>query len=535
LESPLAEIDSASVPARSASRSRSQASASLDGMRARQPSEAQGMAWGGAAVVASTLISHLVRPYAELTDLIMIHLLGVVLIATRFSMGVSLATAVLSILSFDYLFIPPPFVFNFPDLKSVVTFIVMIAVASVIAKLNERLRREQAAARRSEQSTLSLYRLAQDLGSAVGIDQLVAAAARHIERALASEVHVLLGDAEGRLAAERLAELSAADARAAQNAWSSCEIVIDRREGRARLFQPLLGLHRPVGVLLLILPPERELDEDERRLSVAFAAQLAAAIERISLGSAVQQAQVQIETERTRNALLSTVSHDLKTPLSAIIAAGTTLSNEHSQLDSATRVQLTTTIVEAAERLDGLVTNLLSATRLESGTIVLNKSVEALDELIGAVMSRFAERLGSRAVKLDVPGHLPLLSVDPKLIELVLINLVENALRYTPEESPLYISASTRASEVVVSVADEGAGIAEAEREKVFEKFFRGSLARSNDGGAGLGLMICRAAIRAHGGRIFAQARPGGGACIEFSLPVAEQDSSHPGLTEQHV
>ncbi len=505
-------------------------------MSAREPSEAQGIAWGGVAVLASALISHLVRPYAELTDLIMIHLLGVVLIATRFGMAVSISTAVISILCFDFLFIPPPFVFNFPDLKSIVTFIVMIAIAGVIAKLNERLRREQAAARRSEQTTLALYRLAQDLGSAVRIDQLVAAAVRHIQRALPVEVHVLLGDAEGSLALTDADVLSAPDFRSAQSAWSSCEVVVDGGGERMRLFQPLLGLHRPVGVLTLVFAPDRAVDEDERRLVVAFAAQLAAAIERISLGSAVQHAQVQIETERTRNVLLSTVSHDLKTPLSAIIAAGTTLSNEQSQLDGATRAQLTTTIVEAAERLDGLVTNLLSATRLESGTIVLSKSVEALDELIGAVMSRFAERLGSRVVKLDVPGHLPLLSVDPKLIELVLINLVENALRYTPEETPLYLSASTRGEEVVVSVADEGEGIAEAEREKVFEKFFRGSLARSNDGGAGLGLMICRAAIRAHGGRIVAKARPGGrGACIEFTLPVAEQDASHADLTEQHA
>jgi two-component system, OmpR family, sensor histidine kinase KdpD len=285
----------------------------------------------------------------------------------------------------------------------------------------------------------------------------------------------------------------------------------------------------------LIFPPEHPPDADELRLIIAFAAQLASAIERISLGSAVQHAQVQIETERTRNALLSTVSHDLKTPLSAIIAAGTTLANEHSSLDLATRAELTLTIVEAAERLDGLVTNLLSATRLESGTIMLTKSVEALDELIGAVLSRFAERLGTRLVKLDVPADLPLLSVDPKLIELVLINLVENALRYTPEETTLHVSARLVAGEVVVNVADEGAGILDTEREKVFEKFFRGSLARTNDGGAGLGLMICRAAVRAHGGRISAKARPGGGACIEFSLPVAESGHAHLDLTEQHV
>ncbi|HTA91714.1 MAG TPA: ATP-binding protein [Polyangiaceae bacterium] len=504
-------------------------------MSARRPSELQGIAWGLVALLASTLISHLVRAHAELTDLIMIHLLAVVLIAMRFSMRVSLATAVVSILSFDFLFIPPALVLSFPDLKSIVTFIVMIVVAAVISKLNERLRSEQAASRRSEQATLSLYRLAQDLGSAVRVDQLVASAARHIERAFGAQAHVLLGEAEGSLGVDQVAGLPKGGLNAARRAWSRCESVTESSGESTILCQPLLGLHRPVGILVLIFSPDHAPDDDALRLIVAFAAQLASAIERISLGSAVQHAQVQIETERTRNALLSTVSHDLKTPLSAIIAAGTTLANEHSSLDFATRAELTFTIVEAAERLDGLVTNLLSATRLDSGTIMLTKSVEALDELIGAVLSRFAERLGTRLVKLDVPADLPLLSVDPKLIELVLINLVENALRYTPEETTLYISARLAAGEVVVDVADEGAGILEAEREKVFEKFFRGSLARTNDGGAGLGLMICRAAVRAHGGRILAKARSGGGACIEFSLPVAESGHAHLELMEPHV
>jgi two-component system, OmpR family, sensor histidine kinase KdpD len=504
-------------------------------MSSPKPSDAQGIVWGLFAVLASTLISHVVHPYAELTDLIMIHLLGVVLIAMRFSMVVSLATAMVSILSFDFLFIPPLLVMSFPDLKSGVTFCVMIIVAGVISKLNERLRREQAASHRSEATTLSLYRLAQDLSGAVRVDQLVASGVRHLERAFGAEVYVLLGEAEGGLGAQRTGGLSEQDLAAAREAWSRCEVVLRRVSGTGRVFQPLLGLHRPVGILVLVFRVERRPDDDDSRLIVAFATQLASAIERISLGSAVQHAQVQIETERTRNALLSTVSHDLKTPLSAIIAAGTTLADEESQLDQATRHELTHTIVEAAERLDGLVTNLLSATRMESGTIVLTKSVEALDELVGAVLSRFAERLGERAVKLDIPADLPMISVDPKLIEQVLINLVENALRYTPEDTTLHVSARSLHGQVVVQVADEGAGIAEAEREKVFEKFFRGSLARSNDGGAGLGLMICRAAVRAHGGRIAARARPGGGACIEFSLPVAEQPLARNEVTEQHA
>ena len=367
------------------------------------------------------------------------------------------------------------------------------------------------------------------------VDQLVASAVRHIERAFAAKVRVLLGESLGSLAASQTSDLSQRDLTAAHHAWARCEVIVEREPGSGRVFQPLLGLHRPVGILTLAFANDDRPDEDDSRLIVAFATQLASAIERISLGSAVQHAQVQIETERTRNALLSTVSHDLKTPLSAIIAAGTTLVDEESQLDHETRTELTHTIVEAAERLDGLVTNLLSATRMESGQIMLTKSVEALDELVGAVLSRFAERLGGRSVKLDIPSDLPLISVDPKLIEQVLINLVENALRYTAEDTTLHVSARAVRGEVVVQVADEGAGITDSEREKVFEKFFRGSLARSNDGGAGLGLMICRAAVRAHGGRILAKDRPGGGACIEFSLPIADEPPPRHEATEQHA
>jgi len=504
-------------------------------MTATKPSNAQGIVWSLVTLLASALISYLVHPYAALSDLIMIYLLGVVLIAIRFSMLVSLATAVLSILSFDFLFIPPALQFAFPDLKSVITFCVMLVVAGVISKLNQRLREEQAASHRNEQTTLALYRLAQDLNGAVRVDQLVASATRHIERALNARAQVLLGDVDGNLSAEPGSPLSAKELGLARDAWSRCEAVKRCDAATTQVYQPLLGLHRPVGILCVFFPNGRGDDSDTIRLIVAFAAQLASAVERISLGTAVQHAQVQIETERTRNALLSTVSHDLKTPLSAIVAAGTTLFNEHSELDAATRLELSHTIVEAAERLDDLVTNLLSATRLESGTITLTRSVEALDELLGAVLSRFVERLGARPVKIEIPFSLPLIFVDPKLIELVLINVVENALRYTPEGSALYFEARQVGEEVVVSVADEGEGISEAEREKVFEKFFRGRLARSNDGGAGLGLMICRAAVRAHGGWIVSKSRPGGGACIEFSLPVAEKLAPNIPLTEQHA
>lgn len=500
----------------------------------RRPSkrELRGFAWGLVATTTSTLLSFAVQPFgAHLTDMMMIHLLGVVLVAMRYSLGVSLLTAFMAVASFDYFFIPPVFQFALPDLKYIITFVAMIVIAGVISMLNERLRREQAAARRSEAATMTLYRLSQDLASVARLDQLLAVGARQIEHTFAAEARVLLWDAADAPDPHDRIDLSAEELTMARRAWTHCERVLDRRAGRARLWQPLIGSHRPVGVLGLRFTEGRELpDQDDLRVLEGCAAQLAGAIERISLGTAVQSARLEVETERLRNALLSTVSHDLKTPLAAIIAAGSTLGTNHATLDAATRAELTGTIVESAERLDAVITNLLSATRLESGIIQLTFSMESLEELIGAALSHFSDRLGDRPVHIDVPSHLPLVRVDAQLIELVLSNLLENALRYTPENTALHISAGTSEDGAFVRLADEGPGILADEQEKVFEKFYRGSVARKNDGGAGLGLMICRAALRAHGGRILARERAGGGASLEFFLPTVAERAPALGL-----
>ncbi|HWZ88774.1 MAG TPA: ATP-binding protein [Polyangiaceae bacterium] len=479
------------------------------------------VALGLFVVGVSTIASYFARPHTQLADLIMIYLLGVVIVALRSSVLVSLITALCAITVFDFLFIPPLMVLTAPEPNNFVMFLVMPVVAAVVSVLNQRLRRERALARRSEASTRTLYLLAQDLSGTASAEQLVALGTRHLDQVFGANVCVLLATPDGQLPAPSGSE-SRGRAKLAQQAWTKCAAVLDDTAGELAVWQPLLGSHGPVGVIGLTFREERHaLDVDELRLIEACAAQLGSAVERASLGTAVQRVQLEVETERLRSALLSAVSHDLKTPLAAIIAAGSTLRNPDARLDLATRAELLNTIVEAAERLDGVVTNLLSATRLDSGPIELSTNAEEVEELIGAVLSRFSERLGERRVELDIPKDLPQVSVDAQLIEHVLINLVENALRYSPEGSALHIRAGVGSDGVFVEVADEGPGILPDELSKVFEKFYRGSAARKNDGGTGLGLMICRAAIRAHGGRISAQQRAGGGAAIEFTLPIA--------------
>jgi two-component system sensor histidine kinase KdpD len=251
-------------------------------------------------------------------------------------------------------------------------------------------------------------------------------------------------------------------------------------------------------------------------------------VDRLVLGNAARRAQVEAEAERLRNELLSAMSHDLKTPLAAILTAGTLLLNRDFSSETVRR-ELTETIVGETERLNRLVTNLLSVTRLESGTVRLNRSPEALDEVVIDVLSRLSPRLEGRQVAVDVAEALPLVSMDPVLVDQVLVNLVENVLRHTPAGSPLDVRVRRVEHGVAVEIADRGPGIDEDECEKVFQKFYRGSRAKRRDGGSGLGLTICRAVARAHGGHIAIRPRPGGGTSVELVLPAtAEDDASGP-------
>jgi K+-sensing histidine kinase KdpD len=229
--------------------------------------------------------------------------------------------------------------------------------------------------------------------------------------------------------------------------------------------------------------------------------------------------EVQIETERLRSSLLSAVSHDLRTPLAAIFGAGTELLRDGARLDEPTRRELVTAIVEESERLNQFVTNLLDVARLDHGAITVKKRPEALEEVVDAALGRVRGRLGERRVRTRVPPEVPMIPMDAVLLEQVFVNLLENAIRYTPALSPLEIEARPVAGAVVVEVRDEGPGVNEAERERLFERFFRGSHERA-DGGAGLGLTICRAIVEAHGGSIGIYNREVRGALVRLELPL---------------
>jgi two-component system sensor histidine kinase KdpD len=276
----------------------------------------------------------------------------------------------------------------------------------------------------------------------------------------------------------------------------------------------VLGIEPPPGGALAT--PE------QLHLLETFAAQTALAIERVALVDEAQQARLRSETERLRNSLLSAVSHDLRTPLATITGSASALVEQEARLDAAARRELAQAIQEEADRLNRLVHNLLEMTRLESGGVRVRKDWHPLEEVVGSALARVEKRLGERRVDIDLPPELPLVPLDPLLIEQVLINLLDNAIKYTPEGSPIDISAAVEDRAVGVTVADRGPGFAPGEEAQIFEKFYRGQDAGTRTG-AGLGLAISRGIVEAHGGRITAEPRAGGGAVFRFTLPLAAE------------
>jgi two-component system sensor histidine kinase KdpD len=236
--------------------------------------------------------------------------------------------------------------------------------------------------------------------------------------------------------------------------------------------------------------------------------------------AAARARDLQIETERLRSSLLSAVSHDLRTPLAAIFGAGTELLRDGARLDQPSRQELVSAIVEESERLNQLVTNLLDVARLDGGAIEVKKRPEALEEVVETALGRVRGRLGTRVVRTHIPVEVPLIPMDSVLLEQVFVNLLENAIRYTPEASPVEIEARALGGEVLVEVRDEGPGVSENERERLFERFVRGA-GRQNDGGVGLGLTICRAIVDAHGGSIEIANREARGAVVRLRLPLS--------------
>ena len=479
-----------------------------------------------AAVTVSTLVGWYGFGQSRLADVVMVYLLGVVLVSMRFGYGPSVLAAVLSVLGLDFFFVPPLFTFEVSDTSHLVTFGVMFVVAVTISSLTKRIRDQADSARGRERRTASLYAISRELGLAHSRAALLEAAVRHVREVFNAKVAVLLpgphGMLEFSLADEGATSVADKDLGVAEWVWlhqQPAGATTDTLPSARALFVPLKSSRGRVGVLALYPTGETRLgDPDERQLLDTFSGLIASAIEQSLLADEARQARLRAETEQLRNALLSSVSHDLRTPLAVVTGATSAFLDDTAPKDEATRRELIQTAHEEALRLNRLVRNLLDMTRLEAGALKVQRDLQPLEEVVGSALNRLEDRLRGRAVKTTIPRDLPLVAFDSALIEQVIINLLENATKYTPPGSPLDITASARDREVEVEVSDRGPGIDPLDAERVFDKFYRAR--ESEGGGVGLGLTICRGIITAHGGRIWVEARPQGGATFRFTLPL---------------
>src|SRR6059036_402637 len=473
------------------------------------PSDWVPYGWAMAVVALATGAAWLTLPFFELANQVMVYLLGIVIVATRYGRGPSLMASILSVAVLDFLFVPPVFTFAVSDVRYLFTFAVMLLVGLVTSSLAARIRTQADTARLREQRTAALYAMSRELASTRGVDQLLTIAVRHISEVFRSQVVVLLPGAGG------LVPSGGAQFALDSNELGVAKWVHEHHQpaglgtatlpGAAALYLPLQAPRGPVGVLGVRPADPHSLDApDQLHQLETFANQTALAIERAQLADEAQQAQVRMETERLRNSLLSSVSHDLRTPLATITGAASTILESGSRLDAQTRQELLESVREEADRLNRLVQNLLEMIRLESGALQLRREWHPLEEVIGAALSRLGKELADRRVDTRVPPDLPLVPIDDVLVEQVLDNLLDNAVKYTPGGSPIRIIATSTGEAVTVEVADHGPGLPRGDEDKVFEKFYRGL---PGGRGAGLGLAISQGIVKAHGGHIWAQNR----------------------------
>jgi two-component system sensor histidine kinase KdpD len=498
--------------------------------RAAPPVDWMGYGQAIGVVTVCTGVAWLMFPRFAPANLIMVYLLGTVLAAWRLGRGPSILVSILSVAAFDFFFVTPYLTFAVSDTQYLVTFAVMLAVAILISTLTTRVRAQAEASRQRERRTAVLYSMTQELASQRGLDELLRATTRHIAEVFGSRVAMFLPGPDGQLV-RRAGELGAGPDGASELGVARWVCEHGQLAGRGSatlpgaraLYLPLTAARGTVGVLGLVPSSDEAFAAPEQlHLLETFAAQTALAIERVALVEEAQQAHLRSETERLRNSLLSAVSHDLRTPLATITGSASALVEQEAGLDAAARRELAQAIQEEAERLNRLVHNLLEMTRLESGGIHVRKDWHPLEEVVGSALERMEKYLGARQVMIDLPPDLPLVPLDPLLIEQVLINLLDNATKYTPEASPIEITAFVENRVLHVVVADRGPGFAPGEETRVFDKFYRGQEAGTRSG-AGLGLAIARGIVEAHGGLIAAEGRPGGGALFRFTLPLAAE------------
>ncbi len=484
--------------------------------------------WSSAICVLTAVIASPLYSIFELPNIVMIFLLAVVVVAVRYGRGPAILASFLSVAEFDFFFVPPRFSFAVSDVQYLLTFSVMLIVALIAGQLTAGLQYQARVATGREGRVRALYELAKDLSGALLPEQIAEICDRFMAAEFGARSLLLLTDDEGSVVPRpRLTEQSAANsvpielgiAQWALDNGEAAGLGTDTLPASPVLYLPLKAPMRVRG--LLAIEPEaaaRLLGPEQGRLLDTVSRLIAIALERVHYVEVAQNSTLQMESERLRNSLLSAISHDLRTPLAALVGLADSLRLTQPP-PSEQQSSIAERIREQAQRLRSLVENLLDMARLQAGRVALNRQWHSLEELVGTSLRAMAATLSPRQVQVHLPAELPLVEVDAVLMERVLCNLLENAAKFTLPDSHIDIGATAEPGRITVWVEDDGPGLPPGREEEIFKKFERGHK-ESATPGVGLGLTICRAIIEAHGGVIRAENRPGGGARFLFELPA---------------
>jgi two-component system sensor histidine kinase KdpD len=468
------------------------------------------------------------RPYIEPTNLVMFYLLAVIISALRLGRYPAVLASILSVLVFDVIFVLPYYTIDVAELEYLLTFAGFLVVGLVISTLAAEAREQERAAQRREKQTAALYQLSQKLSTASDLQQVAEAAVSQIQQTFGNEAALFIANDKhvSLLAGTPQFHIEADGYAVADWAYQRNQPAgryTDTLTGVNGYYLPLRTTGGALGVLATYFPhATSSLSSEQRRLLESFASQTALALERAELAEKAGQARLLEETERLQTALLNSISHDLRTPLASITGALSSLHDDSALLDEEAKYDLVHTALEEARRLNRLVGNLLDMTRLESGAMKVELQPADIQDLVGAALAQMPNRLQGRAIEVSIPDDLPVVKMDFVLMVQVLVNLIDNALKYSPADQPIGIRAVQDNNQIVLEVADSGRGIPENELERIFDKFHRvRRIGNQNSGvgGTGLGLSISKGIVEAHNGRIWAVNQPEGGAAFRISLP----------------
>jgi two-component system sensor histidine kinase KdpD len=487
------------------------------------------LASGGIVAAGSVFATGLARLQLAEANIVMVFLAVVSLVAFLYGRGPAIASSVASVLIFDVFYVEPKFSLTVNDTQYAVTFAVLLGIGLFISALTARLQAQLTSGKRRERRMLALYQLGKKLGGLAGDVFLVGAAGQHLRETSGREVAIyLVGDGpepvvmfgeETSIARHPLSGLTAH--------WVMTHDHIagrgtDTLPSALALFVPLRGTDEPLGAIAVQTDAtDWFVDPDNRQWLESCANQLALALERDRMTVAAGDARVKAEAEQVRSTLLSSVSHDLKTPLAAIAGASSSLLHDATSSD-ATRRELLETISDEAIRLNRLLENILQISRLDAGAVTPAGQWQLLEDIVGSALHRTQASRVNHPVTVRIDPDVPLIFVDGLLLEQVFTNLLENAARYTPLGTPIDITARVEGDSLVASVADHGPGLAPGTEEAIFERYYRGTNGVDAGRGSGLGLAICRAIMRLHGGTITASQRPAGGAEFVIRMPLAK-------------